>query len=300
MRRLAVLLSGAWLGLAFWTSSSVSAESAAETVRLPDCVISCEDEVLVPAQEAGALKELPVKDGQHVKKGDLLAQIDDMIPQAQVEVAKAKLQAAQAEATSDIALRYATAAAATAKADYEQNREANDRYAGTIPQARLRELLLKAREMELTIEKAEKDHVVATHQAQVAVAELRAAEANRDHRRVSSPLEGEVVELSRHAGEWVQAGDPLMRVVRLDKLRVEGSVSAKDYLPSELQDRPVTVTVELAHGKKETFPGKVVLAKPVVATGGEYQIRAEVENRKDNGAWVLRPGLLAEMTIQLK
>jgi macrolide-specific efflux system membrane fusion protein len=300
MRRLSLILCGLWLGVALLASAAVSLGNAAEGVRLPDCLISLEEEVLVPAQEPGVLKELPVREGQQVKKGDLLAQIDDMIPQAQTEVAKAKLQAAQAEAASDVAWRYAKAAAASAHADYELYMTANSRVEGAVPQARIRELLLKAREMDLTIEKAEKDRLVAAYQAQVAEAELKAAEANRNHRRVSSVLDGEVVELSRHVGEWVQAGDPLMRLVRLDKLRIQGPVNAKNYLPSELRDRPVSISVELAHGKKETFSGRIVFVNDLVATGGEYQVRAEVDNRKDHGAWVLRPGLLAEMNIQLK
>jgi multidrug efflux pump subunit AcrA (membrane-fusion protein) len=269
-------------------------------VRLPDCVISCEDEVLVPAQEPGALKELPVREGQQVKKGDLLAQIDDMIPQAQVDVAKAKLYAAIEQANSSVAVDYATAGYETAKGELRVSEAANQKTAGSVTDVRMEELKLKCTEMYLSIKKAETDRRVAACQAHVANAEMKAAEANRDHRRISSVLDGEVVELTKHVGEWVQAGDALMRLVRLDKLRIEGSVAAKNYLPSELQDQPVSISVELAHGKKETFTGKVVFVKPVVATGGEYDVRAEVENRKENGAWVLRPGLVAEMSIQLK
>ena len=49
---------------------------------------------------------------------------------------------------------------------------------------------------------------VAGLQAQVSEAELKAAEANLERRRLIAPLDAVVVELSRHEGEWVQAGDP--------------------------------------------------------------------------------------------
>ena len=38
-----------------------------------------------------------------------------------------------------------------------------------------------------------------------------------------------------HDGEWVQQGDTVMRLVRVDLLRVEGYLNAKDYRPSEFR-----------------------------------------------------------------
>ena len=57
------------------------------------------------------------------------------------------------------------------------------------------------------------------------------------------------------------------------------------------------VVVTLAHGQRETFPGKIVYVNPLVQAGGEFQVRAEVQNRQDSGGWILSPGLTAEMTI---
>lgn len=71
------------------------------------------------------------------------------------------------------------------------------------------------------------------------------------------------------------------------------------YLASEIQGRPVEVTVTLAHGQRK-FPGKIVYVKPLVEAGGDFLVRAEVQNRKEDGAWVLSPGIGAEMTIHLK
>ena len=46
----------------------------------------------VPAQEAGVLVKIPVREGQQVADGDLLAQIDDIMPQTQYNVADYKLE----------------------------------------------------------------------------------------------------------------------------------------------------------------------------------------------------------------
>jgi multidrug efflux pump subunit AcrA (membrane-fusion protein) len=272
---------------------------AADTISIPNCLLALDAEATVPAQEAGVLTKIPVREGQQVAAGELLAQIDDAIPRMRKEVAKFKLDVANKQAADDVDVQYATAAAAVAWADYEQAVDANNKVTGTVPQAAVREKLLDHRKMELSIVKAKKDMEVAALQAQVAGAELRAAEVDLQHRKVTAPLDAVVVELTRHEGEWAAMGDPIMRLVRIDRLRVEGFVNVKDYKASQIQGRPVSVVVKFA-GQTETFPGKIVYVKPLIEAGGEFLVRAEVQNRQENGAWVLSPGLNAEMTIQLK
>jgi len=274
--------------------------AAAESVTLSNCLLALDEEAQVPAQEAGMLTKILVREGQQVATGELLAQSDDAIPKMQHAVAQFKLKVAEREAQDDVNIRYASAAADVAKADYLQAEEANKKVPGTVPQAEVRQRLLKWREMELSIEKAQKDMAVAALQAKVADAEVQAAAVNLARRRLTAPLDAVVVELTKHEGEWAQAGDPVMRVVRIDRLRVEGFLNGKDYRLAELQNRPVSVAVKLARGQTETFPGKIVYVKPMVEAGGEFLVRAEVQNRKQNGAWVLSPGLNAEMTIELK
>lgn len=280
--------------------SSPSALPAADTVTLPNCLLSLDEEAEVPAQEAGVLVKVPAHEGQQVVKGELLAQIDDALPQMQYDVAGYKLKVAEKEANDDISIRYAVAAAKVAEAEYQQAVEANRKVAGTVPQTEVRRLLLKHREMVLSIEKAQKELAIAALQVKVSEAELKAADANLQRYRIAAPLDAVVVELARHEGEWVQPGDPVMRLVRVDRLRVEGFLNARDHRASEIQGRPVTVVVTLARGHKETFPGKIVYVKPLVEAGGEFLVRAEVENRRQGDAWVLSPGLSAVMTIQLK
>ena len=110
-----------------------------------------------------------------------------------------------------------------------------------------------------------------------------------------------MVELSRHLGEWVQIGEPVMRLVRLDRLRVNGVLDAKDYRPSEIQDRPVRVVV--AHPSRRRSPRHSPARSCTSSRSSRaelLQVRAEVQNRKQDGVWILNPGMKAEMTIELK
>ena len=94
------------------------------------------DEAQVPAKEAGVLREMPVRDGQQVAKGDLLAQIDD------VEAAdgsstwpRYKLSVAKEEATNDVNVRYAEGRRRRGRGRVLiRPQEANDDVPGTVPQ----------------------------------------------------------------------------------------------------------------------------------------------------------------------
>ncbi len=61
-----------------------------------------------------------------------------------------------------------------------------------------------------------------------------------------------------------------------------------------------TIVTDFLDEKRREISDRLAELKPLVEAGGEFLVRAEVQNRKQNDFWVLSPGLKAEMTIQLK
>lgn len=291
-------------------SGSVVRQSAGQ-VTLAQCLVSLVEEAQVPAQEAGILVELNAREGAQVSVGERLARVDDVQTMSAHQVAALKLQAAKEKATNNINVRYAQAASDVARVEYEQAWRANQRSAGTISETEVRRLFLTDRRATLGIEQAALDQRVAALEAKVLEAEAASAAADVERRRINSPLDGVVVKVNRRIGEWVQPGDPVVHVVRMDRLRIEGflcatdardregRVAARGHPPALIDGRPVTVAVELAGGRRETFQGKVVFVSPMVQAGGEYRFWAEVFNRKEGDHWLLLPGLMAEMTVHL-
>ena len=274
--------------------------AGAESVTLPNCLVSLIEEAQVPAEEPGVLVELTVREGQQVATGDLLARIDDDLAQMQHKVAKLKLNVANEQANNDVNVRYARAAAGVARTSYARRVDADRKMPGAVPQQEMQEYYLNWQKLKLQIEQSELDLRVAGLEAQVSQAEVEAAQDNIDRRRIKAPLDGMVVKVNVHAGEWVQPGDPLLHLVRVDRLRMEGFLRTADYMPSQIKDRPVTVEVELAGTQRARFEGKVVFVSPLVDAGSEFRIWAEVANRKENDFWLLRSGLSAKMTIRLQ
>ena len=278
--------------------AAVSRAADGEPV-LERCLVSLMEEAKVPAREAGVLEELLAREGDVVKRGDVIAKIGDNQPQMERRKAKAEHDQAVAKAESDVDVRYAVAAEKVAQIEYEKAAESDRKVPGSVTRVELNRLQLNEQKSELQIEQAQLEKKVSTMAAISKGVEVDAAENAIERRLITSPLDGVVVQLFPHEGEWMQPGDPLARVVRADKLRVEGYVDAARLNPEEVSGRLVTVEVTLACGRRESFKGKIVFTSPLVESGGDYRVFAEVENRQDTGSqlWLLRPGQTATMTI---
>ena len=277
-----------------------SAKASPDAVTVSHCLVSLIDEAQVPAREPGALVELMVKEGDQVTKDQPLAQIDDAIAQRELEAAQYKWEVAKQEATNDVSVRYAKASADVYRQEVVQNYKANQEVPGAVSQTEVRRAELKWDESRLSGENSEFKLQQAARDAKVREAEMHGASEKIDRSKIRSPLDGMVVERKRHRGEWCQAGDTVLHVVRLDRLRVEGFVPATDYSASEIDGRPVTITVTLAHGRQEQFQGKVVFVNPEIDANREFRVWADVFNRQENEHWLLNKGMVAEMTIHLK
>lgn len=267
---------------------------------LKHCLVSIKDEVQVPAQEPGVLTALQAQEGQQVTKGQLVGQVDDTQRQMEKRLAGIEQKAAKEQAENDIKVRFSDAAAQVAQAEYEAAVEANNKVRGTFPLTEIRRLKLNWQKSFLEIEQSQVEQRLAQFTYETREGELEATDMNIARRKIISPIDGEVVTVLKHNGEWLQPGEPVMRIVRFDTLRIEGFLNASTYDPSEVAGKPVTVVVELARGRRVQFTGKITYISPLVQAGGEYRVWAEVANRQENGQWLLRPGLNAEMTVQLQ
>ncbi len=103
--------------------------------------------------------------------------------------------------------------------------------------------------------------------------------------------------------EWVQPGQPVVELVRIDRLRLEAFLNAYEVSPREVDGQPVVIEVPVrgVNGKEklEKFTGVISFVSPVVVADGAYRVSVEFENRKDGNHWAVQPGLTANMSIKL-
>jgi multidrug resistance efflux pump len=281
------------------TGAARPTAASVREAQLTHCLVSLIEDVQVPAREAGPLASVAVVEGQYVTQGHLLAQIDDRQSRLDKLAAELERDAALAKAQDDIEVRYAESAFAVASAELERALAIDRKSPGGVTQQEIQKLRLAKHRDELQIERSKLEMRVAKMNADVHQAAVKSADDAVARRQIVSPLNGIVVTLFHEKGEWVAAGEPVLQVIRIDRLRVEGFLNATEIGPEEVTGRLVNVEVQLAGGRTAQFTGKVVFTSPLVQAGDKYRVRAEVENRTENGAPLLKPGMTATMTIPL-
>ena len=266
---------------------------------LTECLVKAERDVRIASEEGGVLFEVPVREGDHVTKGQTLAQVDDRQAKAALHVAEIALAAAEKRAKDTIQERYATKAMEVAYVAWQQDLHANKEQPGAVSDIEVRRHKLEYEKARLQIEQAQNDQVLAGMDSETKKAERDAQQTNLERLTIAAPFDGQVVTVYRDRSEWVSPGDPVMRLIRFDRMHVEGFVLASDYDPTDLLGKPVTVEVGLARGRTTEFPGKIIHCGQIVDDSGTYLVRAEVENKRVGEVWVIRPGLETSMTVHI-
>lgn len=266
-------------------------------VDLDTCIVSFIEDIELPAQESGVLRSLSVKEGQSFQKGQAIARIDDelyrkLLQQAQMQRDMALKRAS--DMTSIRAGRYKLKLASTEAAKSRKLLSKGSTSESEYKRARYSEQVAQE---ELVA--AENEREMAGHEAHLEEAKVEEARVRIRRHSIRTEFGGYVIKKFRDAGEWVQAGEKVLRVARMDRLYVQGNISSKKLNPFEVADKPVTITLQLARGKETTFEGKIVSIGLEKQGSDLFMVKAAVENRPQEGFWTLLPGSQVKMRIHL-
>ena len=246
-------------------------------------------EVKISAEVAGEIIEMPVIEGQAVKKGDLIVKIKPDVYQAQVEQQQAALDASRAENL----MRKAQ----LIKAEQDLVRQTN-LFAKRI-----------ASDSEIKEAQANRDIAEATFQAStfdIKRAEGQLSQINKEliKTNIYAPTDGAVSLLTSKLGERVVAtaqfaGTEIMRVANLDDMEVRANVNENDVVTIHLED-PVKISIDAYPDR--SFLGKVAhIASTATVTGAntsEEVTNFEVKVKIVDPGVPLRPGMSATADIQ--
>lgn len=280
---------------AHWSSSVIVAAAGAEpaALRVPDAVVTLCEQIEVPARSAGVLATMNVREGDVVRAGQVAGVMDDA--DARLAVAKAETEAASARAEADNELKVLAAekAAAAAKAELQRAVESSEKYAKSVSQSELDRLRLQAEKGSLEHQQAEHERRQAQLKARIKANELDAARRTLELHRITAPASGMVVDVRKHSGEWVEPGMPVLRIVRMDPLRVEAFVSAADAIGMHPGSEASFQTAG-DHGARTRVVGKLSFVSPEIdPINGQVRVWADLPN----GDGSLRPGLQGTLVI---
>lgn len=260
-----------------------------ETVRLASLPVAYDavgtirsaDTSILAAQLGGTVREVRVKAGDRVKRGQLLAVLDDRSPRAQLQAAQAGVtEAAQGQAEVDQALQAATADREFAEATYKRyqgllakNSVSRQEFEGA--EARYKAALANERAFE-----AKKQAVQA--RGQQAASQQESAQTVYSYSRIVAPLDGIVTARSVDAGTVVMPGTPLLTVEDTSRYRLEaslpeqflGKVSIGEAVPVTTDEGQwpgrVEEVVPSADAASRTFIAKVELPRDCACRSGQF------------------------------
>jgi RND family efflux transporter MFP subunit len=229
----------------------------------------------VPALESGTLVEIPAREGLQVREGDVLARIDGTEAGLLLQRARLELEAAAKNATNELAVLTADKTREVAQQIFQRTHEGAQKYQGSISQTDLDRLRLDAEKAELALRQARHDLEIAKLTWQLKQNELEFAVHRVERRQITAPLSGMVVEVSRRRGEWVEPGQTVVRVIRLDRLQAQGFLDAR-------QARGLvggSVLLRTDQQSAERYQGRVVFVSPEIdPINRQVRVLAEIEN----------------------
>ena len=178
--------------------------------------IQAKEYVDIGAQVSGILQKIHIQIGQTVKKGDLLAEIDPTLFQAQM---------VQGEATLDNLDAQMDAARATLQlAEQRLTRNKNLLKSDAVSQD-------EVNSSQADYSRAQAEIEALSAQIDKAKGSLDAMKAQLDHTKIYAPIEGSVTQIQAREGQTLNASQTapiLFRLANLDTMRVQAQVSEAD------------------------------------------------------------------------
>ncbi len=220
--------------------------------------IQPETEVKISSEVSGEIIDLPVKEGQQVKKGDLLVRINPDLIQSALTQTEASLQNIKAN------LAQAKASEKVAKLNYDRNKPLFDK--GVISKSAWDQSVSD-------YEIAQANVKSAYYSVQSASANVKQAQDNLERTTIYAPIDGTISSLDVELGERVvgtaqMAGTEIMRVADLSNMEVEVDVNENDIVKVDIGD---STKVEVDAYLKKEFKGKVT----EIANSAESDLTAD-------------------------
>ncbi|MDZ7372367.1 MAG: efflux RND transporter periplasmic adaptor subunit [candidate division KSB1 bacterium] len=233
-----------------------------------------EVEVKISAFVAGEIKKIYVREGDLVRKGQVLAELDQERYVAALDRAESNLRSAEAQLKK-------------ARADYD----------------RVKELFARNLASRAELEAAEANLQLAHNQLEQAQANLREARDSLNKTRLISPIDGVVTRLNKEEGEIALGSqfqaDVIMTVADLSKMEVRAEVDENDVVLVSVGDR---ARIEVDALPDTVLEGRVTEIAHSATTRGQgtaeevtnFEVRVAITTHHPR----LRPGMSATVDIE--
>ncbi len=230
------------------------------------------------------IRAIKVREGQAVKKGDLLIELDCRRALASRNVAKLAAEETGRKASAETELKYAKEYIAQVSQLYSK-KAMNDR---------------EMKEAVLRWEKAQANYQIELERVAANQARLELTDAELQEHYLRAPFDGIVSRMIVGVGDSVVSNTDILVLMSLDQLRVEL------FLPYEqanlLQvDQVAQLRVENHYGNQQLLDAKIVFRSPMIeATTGTLRVVFEIDNRTLNLPAGLSVSVVDESNLEIE
>lgn len=273
-------------------------------IEIANCSVHFAREVSVPALQSGVVIEVAAKLGDTIAADATILRLSQTALVAKRDAARARFEQARDLARSDVAKSLAAVMLEQAEADLADTTSASRSFASDVRPDQIRQMRLAIRRAQADVRHAETESVHAASDVALRKAELELSEYQLTNTTVRSPIQGVVLEINKHLGEWIDAGQTVATVAQNDALHVYGLANCRT-LPRQLcKSAGATVHwLDPSTGKPRQLQGKVVALDPLLLSDDQYRFRVEVSNQLIAGStdtWMLVPGANVHMRISTR
>ncbi len=296
------------------TTEKAQRRSIIETVSA-NGKIQPEVELKISSDVSGEIVELYVKEGDQVKKGDLLCKINPLIYESNMTRMIATLNGTKSNlANSKARLEQIKASFVNAEASYQRNKKLFDQ--GAISQSDFDASKAAYEGAKADVKGAEDNVEASDYNVKSTEASLKEATDNLAKTNIYSPVNGTVSKLNKEKGERVvgtaqMEGTEIMRLANLNEMEVSVDVNENDIVRVSNGD---TSLIEVDAYLDRKFKGVVTeIANSANTTGVTadqvtnfvVKIRILQESYQDlidinKNIAPFRPGMSATVDIQTK
>jgi HlyD family secretion protein len=281
-----------------------------------EAVIYPLEQATISPKITAPITEFKVQRGDHVKKGQILATLENKDLVGQAEASRGSFEQADAgyitsiDATIPQQLQKAQLDADAAKAAYDAQLRVYNSRKELFEQGALPQRDLDAATVALT--QARGAHEVAQKQLadlqrlgreqalksahgsrSTAEGQMRTAEAQLSYSVIHSPIDGVVTDRPLYAGDLATANQPILTVMNLSRLIAKSHIAQSQAAALKVGD-PAELRIP---GVDEPVKGHVTLVSPALDPGSTT-IEVWVEAVKPNPG--LKPGVTVELTMTAK
>lgn len=239
-------------------SAAVREGSLNESVSAPGFVEPV-SKVDISAQISARVMALPLREGDVVKKGDLVVQLDDRNLKAVLASTTARRDGERARLEAERArIEGPKQSLENSKRNLERQRKLFE--TGDVARQALEDAMVKVQEIEAAVVGSQKNIGALESSLAASEAEIERVREEVSYATIRAPIDGTITRLNAEVGELVvvgtmnNAGTVIMTIANLARMRVRAQVAEAD-IAKVLEGQPAEIFINAFSGR--TFHGVV-------------------------------------------